>query len=266
MTRGALIFAFNNEHTDYVRMAAWSTQRIHRYLEIPVAVVTNAPDRASELVAFDAIITAHSETGGTRWFEDYKATVSWHNAGRTDAYNLTPWDETLVLDADYVVNSNILAGTFDVNTDFLCFRHAFDVSGQIDLSPTFGRHNFPMWWATVMRFRKSATSQYIFDTMAMVKQNWSHYRDLYSIESSSPYRNDYALSIALGLVSGHTLLVDDIGWQMPSVLPEHELIREDNQWVVKFRNSRNLPRSVSFEGMDFHAMGKSYLEKIIAAS
>ena len=119
MTRGALIFAFNNEHTDYVRMAAWSAERIHRYLDIPVAVVTNAPDRASELVAFDKVITAHSETGGTRWFEDYQATVSWHNAGRTDAYNLTPWDETLVLDADYVVNGSLLIQTFDVDTDFL---------------------------------------------------------------------------------------------------------------------------------------------------
>ena len=40
MTRGALIFAFNNEKTDYVAMARWSAERIRRHLDIPVAIVT----------------------------------------------------------------------------------------------------------------------------------------------------------------------------------------------------------------------------------
>lgn len=43
MTTGALIFAFNNEATDYVSMAAWSAKRIRHYLKIPVAVVTDKP-------------------------------------------------------------------------------------------------------------------------------------------------------------------------------------------------------------------------------
>ena len=46
MTRGVLIFAFNNEHTDYVRMAAWCAKRIHRHLDLPVSVVTNAREQA----------------------------------------------------------------------------------------------------------------------------------------------------------------------------------------------------------------------------
>lgn len=264
MTRGALILAFNNEKTDYVRMAAWNAHRIHQWLDIPVAVVTNAPQQAGQSMVFDKIITAAGETGGTRWFEDYGATVSWHNASRTDAYNLTPWDETLVLDADYVVNSDILSFSWDAEPDFLCFRSAFDTTGSVDsLSPTFGRHQFPMWWATVMRFRRSAITQYIFDAMAMVKQHWSHYRNLYGIASNEPYRNDYSLSIALGLASGHTLKVDSFDWAMPSVLPQHELTRETGQWVVKFTNSQNQPRTMSFEGMDFHAMGKHWLEQVI---
>jgi hypothetical protein len=264
MTQGALIFAFNNEHTNYLRLAAWSAKRIHQYLSIPVAVVTNDTVLAKSYKVFDHIIVVDAESGGTRWFDDYAQTVTWHNAGRTDAYALSPWDETLVLDADYVVNSDILKMTFLTDTDFVCFRHAFDVAGTVEsLSPTFGRYGFPMWWATVMRFCRSSTAEYIFDSMNMVKQNWSHYRDLYGIESTSPYRNDYALSIALGIVSGHTLKVDAIPWQMPTVLPSHELVKDQTQWIVKFADENKKLRSTSMAGMDFHAMGKSWLEKVI---
>ena len=100
MTTGALIFAFNNEQTDYLAMAAWSAKNIRRHINIPVAVVTDADPADSRLLEFDQVVPAKPESGGTRYFEDYGSTVTWHNAGRVDAYNLTPWDQTLVLDAD----------------------------------------------------------------------------------------------------------------------------------------------------------------------
>ena len=208
MTTGALIFAFNNEQTDYVKMAAWSANRIRKFLNIPVAVVTNVVPEHGQ---FDRVITAEPATGGTRWFEDYEKTVSWHNAGRTDAYALSPWDQTLVLDADYVVCSDMLKMALDSSKDFLCFKDAFDVTNNNDFDGlnSFGANKFPMWWATVMMFRRSNTAQYIFDTMNMIKQNWDHYRNIYNI-GPSLYRNDYALSIALALVNGHTLNVDSI--------------------------------------------------------
>ena len=34
MTTGALIFAFNNEQTDYVKMAQWSAERIRHFLQV----------------------------------------------------------------------------------------------------------------------------------------------------------------------------------------------------------------------------------------
>ena len=266
MTTGALIFAFNNEHTDYLAMAAWSAQNIRQHLGIPVAVVTDVGD-TSRNRAFDRIITASPVSGGTRYFADYEATVSWHNAGRTDAYALTPWDQTLVLDAVYVVCGDGLKTVLESNKDFLCFKNAFDVTDLNDFTGlnSFGDHRFPMWWATVMMFRKSPTAQYIFDTMNMIKQNWDHYRNIYHI-GPSLYRNDYALSIALGLVSGHTLKVDSIPWAMPSVLPDHELTYDGTQWVVKFTNSQGQNKSVSFAGIDFHAMGKKHLEAVIEAA
>ena len=266
MTTGALIFAFNNEQTDYVGMAAWSADRIRRHLNIPTAVITNCTDQA-RLSNFDQVIYAYPISGGTRYFDDYKETITWYNAGRTDAYSLTPWDQTLVLDADYVVCSSELKNVLDMPQDFACHRLAWDMSciDYFEGLNRFGHHKFPMWWATVMMFRRGNTAQYIFDCMNMVKQNWTHYKDLYHIQGPQ-YRNDYALSIALGIVSGHTLKVDNIPWSLASVLPEHELSQIGiDHFEIKYKD-QGQSKKMDWKDMDFHAMGKKHLGDIIANS
>jgi hypothetical protein len=263
MTQGVLIFAFNNEETDYLAMAEWSAGNVHRHLNLPVSVVTNADYTGT---AFDHVIYADPDSGGERYFEDYDATVTWHNAGRVNAYDLTPYDQTIVLDADYVVASNNLKRLLNVQQDFLCHRLAFDIAGQTDMSGlnVFGKYNMPMWWATVMMFRKSNTAQYIFDSMQMVRNNWQHYRDLYNIDRAT-YRNDFALSIALGIVNGHTQKVDEIPWSLVSVMPNTQLSRyiDQDSYAIEYTNSDKKLRFMSFEGLDFHAMGKKHLGDIV---
>jgi len=268
MTTGALIFAFNNEQTDYIAMAGWSARNIRRHLNIPVAVVTDCDSGSSALEHFDQVIYSQPTSGGTRWFEDYSNTVTWHNAGRVDAYSLTLWDQTLVLDADYVVAGSELRRVLESDTDFMCHRTAVNVvTGRpITGLNVFGQHSMPMWWATVMMFRRSNTAQYIFDCMQMIRDNWQHYRDLYGIDNAT-YRNDFALSIALGIVSGHTGHVDQIPWPLLSVLPDTELNKvDDNTYRANYCDSSNNSRWVTWQGADFHAMGKQDLEKIIAAN
>ena len=268
MTTGALIFAFNNEQTDYIAMAEWSARNIRRHLDIPVAIVTDCDPGNERCKSFDRVIHSQSAAGGTRWFEDYNATVTWHNAGRVDAYSLTPWDRTLVLDADYVVASDDLRLVLEHDTDFMCHRTAVDVATGLPLAGlnVFGRHNMPMWWATVMMFRRGNTAQYIFDCMQMVRDNWEHYRALYGIDKST-YRNDFALSIALGIVSGHTGTVAEIPWPLLSALPDTVLTKQDTDYYsVSYRDADNKNRFMGWWATDFHAMGKRHLENIIATS
>lgn len=264
MTIGALIFAYNNESTDYIRMAAWTAENVRRHLNIPVAVVTNSFDSAKDY-NFDRIITADGSQGGTRSFEDYEKTVTWYNGGRVDAYKLTPWDRTLVLDADYVVASDQLAPLLQASTDFMCHRLAHDVTGiqHFDDLNHFGQHLMPMWWATVMVFNKSTQAEIIFDSMAMVKQHWDHYRNLYK-NTRSTYRNDHALSIALNIENGHTLTTTDIPWSLATVVPRHKLTQVDiDCYRVDFQTVERKPRYIILTS-DFHAMGKAHLENIIA--
>jgi hypothetical protein len=247
-------------------MATWSAKRIREFLSIPVAIVTDSTDTGLSR-SFEHVINVAPQTGGSRYFDDYADSVSWHNAGRTDAYSLSPFDTTLVLDSDYVVCSNGLAKYLDAPQDFLAFREAYNLADpRAEFMPTFGRNKFPMWWATVMLFRKSPTAQYIFDCMEMVKNNWQHYRELYGIAEKT-YRNDYALSIALGIVSGHTLKVDSFPGALASVMPDTELLRinqDPEVWELRYNNAQNKPQRFGWVGLDFHAMGKKYLEAVIA--
>jgi hypothetical protein len=248
MTTGALIFARNNEHTDYVAMAKWSAQNIERHLGIPTHIVTDESRSDS----------------GSRHFSDL-GKVTWHNTNRMDAYRLSPWNRTLVLDADYVVATDQLRGVLDSNQDFLAHRWAYDVTGCNNFQGLnyFGDVRMPMWWATVMVFNKSRQAELIFDTMSMIRDHWSHYRNIYK-NSTPTYRNDHALSIALLIVNGHTLNHSAIPWRLASLTPEHELTQIDTDlYRVNFTNTQGQRRWIELR-QDFHAMGKQQLGAIVA--
>jgi hypothetical protein len=262
MTTGALIFAFNNEQTDYLSMAAWSAKNIHRHLGIPVAVVT---DYENPLGDFDYVVNTQAQSGGQRYFSDYDTNVTWHNTNRMDAYKLSPWDQTLVLDADYVVASKQLSTVLKSCQDFMCHRWARDVTGLQTFEDLnyFGNHRMPMWWATVMMFRRSAGTALLFDNMQMIRDNWTHYRNLYK-NSNPTYRNDHALSIALNTLNGHTLQVDGIPGSLASITPEHRLTQLDaDSYRVDFLTPDKKARWITLT-QDFHAMGKQQLGAIVA--
>jgi hypothetical protein len=268
MTTGALLFAFNNEQTDYIGLAAWSAANIRRHLGIPVAVITDAVNDPRIELHFDQVVQARPEAGGQRRFADYDATVTWFNASRVDAYWLSPWDQTLLLDADYVVASNALKVVLDSNHDFLAHRLAADATGRNDFKGLnyFGAYHMPMWWATVVMFRRSTSAQLIFDCMRMIRENWAHYRHLYQT-GNSVYRNDHALSIALGTVNGHVTTHASIPWSLVSVLPDERLTSTGPDcYRIDFVDSRNQRCWIDLAGQDFHAMGKRHLGDIVAKS
>jgi hypothetical protein len=248
MTTGALIFAYNNEQIDYVAMAKWSARNIERHLGIPTTVITDNNIKGA----------------GKRHFTDV-GTVTWHNLNRMNAYALSPYERTLVLDADYVVASDQLKLLLQADQDFMCHRWAYDITGLQTFEDLnyFGTHRFPMWWATVMVFNRCKKAELIFDSMSMIRDNWTHYRQLYG-NTRSTYRNDHALSIALNIENGHTLETTDIPWQLASITPTHTLTQVDNDcYRVEYVTAEGKKLWVEVT-QDFHAMGKSHLGEIVA--
>jgi hypothetical protein len=264
MTTGALIFALNNEGLDYVKMAAWNSHHIRRHLGIPVAVITD--DVGGHGADFDRVIQVHAQPdSGRRNFRD-RGLVTWHNTNRCDAYDLTPWHRTLLLDADYIVASGALSLILEANIDITCHRWAHDITGQQDFLDLnyFGQWHMPMWWATVLCFTRCERSEMIFRAMQMIRSNWSHFRRVYG-NRASLYRNDHALSIALNIENGHTLRTQDIPWSMATVTNDHKITRlGEDTYRVSYLDAASKPRYIDVHGQDLHVMAKSQLETLIA--
>jgi hypothetical protein len=234
-------------------------------LNIPTAIVTNQLFDASP---HEICVYSTAEGKFTRKFADQENDVTWYNGNRVDAYYLSPWDCTLVLDADYVISSAQLKKVLSMDCNFAAHKMAYDIIHQdnFDSLNSFGNFNMPMWWATVMMFRKSDEAEMIFDCMLMVKNNWDHYKNLYKI-SSPMYRNDFALSIALGIVNGHTLDHIAIPWKLASITPSRSLIKLSlDEYRVDFLTHDQKSRYITISNQDFHSMGKRHLGDIVASA
>lgn len=265
MTTGVLIFAFNNDQIDYLAMAAWSTKNIHRHLGLPVCVITDCEEIPLHY-AFDQVVTATRRNPSYRFFNDIEGVVHWHNANRIDAYSLSPWDQTLVLDADYIVASNQLTSLLNINQNFLSHRRAYDITGVQSFNDLnfFGQHRMPMWWATVMLFRRGQTADLLFKSMTMIHDNWLHYRNIYQ-NSKTNYRNDHALSIALGMINGHTLNHAAIPWDLASLLAGSTLTEvAQDQYRIEYTTPQKQKKWIEISNQDLHAMGKGQLGAIVA--
>lgn len=259
MTTGVVIFAFDSGSVSYTNMAAWSARRIQQHLGLPVSLVTDSG--TANLDVFDHVIYQESRTNGSRNGNQ------WKNLDRCLAYHVSPYEQTLLLDADYVVCSDQLKVLFDSQQDILSMRWAHDASNRQDYKDLnyFGKHQMPSAWATVMYWRRSKAAELIFDMMSMVQQNWQHYKDIYGI-TERRFRNDYALAIASNTVTGHLGSWPEIPWQMTTVAEDCDLeMIDQDTFLIKYLDSQNRPRKARLHQQDFHAMNKQQLGAIIGS-
>jgi len=264
MTTGVLLFAFNTPGIDYVKIAKWNAMNIQRHLNLPVTLIT---DSTITDAVFDQVIYAENKHSSGRKFKNIDRVVRWKNSGRYSAYELTPYDQTIVLDVDYVVASNTLLSLVNDPRPFVCTQQAIDVSNTTPNLNLFNKYQMPMAWATVMKFTKSSVAEMIFDVMRMVQHNYSHYALLFGF-SSTPYRNDFALSIALSLASGHRLTREySAPFHLLNVNPGDAVhwVNTDTYEIQYTRtvNNETKPFKLVVKNQDLHVMCKDYLEKII---
>jgi hypothetical protein len=265
MTRGAILFAFNSEKYDYYTMAVATAKRINDFLNLPVTVVTDENSVQDLNYVFDkTIITVPDKSNKRDWGQ-------WINKGRYKAFEFSPYDETLLLDTDYMVNSDKLLKTFDFSNDFCCHDHTefFMQPGlpQEMLSP----FSFETLWATVVMFKKTNKSKQIFESLKMIQENFEHYANIHGFISST-FRNDYALTLALRLVNGHILQQDNIiPWSLIHVGKNTPIYKNsseflDTEFTIVYDNwQRGKIRKeyITIKDMDFHVMVKENFMELI---
>lgn len=277
MSQGVLLFANNNAQIDYVKQAIYCAKRIKKHLGLPVTLVTENGDYASAAFPFsskyiDNIIEVEQTfvTQKKKYRDGVYANKSleWRNLSRSDCYDLTPYNETLVMDTDFLVANDQLLNCFGCKHDFLIAKEFKDVGSLRDVSyfDSISDRSINMVWATVFYFKKTDTMKMYFDLVKHIKEHWNYYRLVYQIPNRN-FRNDFAFSIAIHIFNGHK----QGNWPHP--VPGHlymsldidilEKVDSDKFLVLYDQNENGNYLASSLENQSLHAMNKFSLNRII---
>lgn len=246
-SKGVVVFAFNTQ-VNYVSIADQTSRLIAHNLQLPVTLITDHD--AEPNFVYDQILRVDPQ-GATFRTED--ASIEWRNFGRYLVYELSPYDETILLDTDYLVLDDSLLKLFETDWDYKLMHHNTDVNG-----PSYemmGNTSLPFVWATVVLFRKSPRAEMLFYLVGKIQRNYDYYRMLYNIREGN-YRNDYAFAIANIILSGYNVNeTQGIPWNMFTINDKIErMTLEGNQVRVYHKdNAVVLPRQ------NIHIMDKQYL-------
>jgi hypothetical protein len=284
-SRGILMFAHNNSEIDYLRLAVINSMLIKKHLGInQITVVTDqhslnytTAQMGEEVIqgAIDKIVLVEKDLSfknkNIRTYKDTSHTAKqlpFYNLNRCDAYDLSPYDETILLDVDYLILSNALNQCWGHNNDIMMNWQFQDVMTDRKFAGLDRLHDMgiTMYWATVVYFKKTDYVEAFFNCVKHVRDNVGFYKDLYKWHGSL-YRNDYTFSIAAHMIAG---FVDKGIPQLPTIL--YKTFDNDDVYKALGENSVMLylekPNSpgdfmlTQWRGVDLHVMNKWALNRV----
>ena len=203
----------NNEQVDYVKQAVYSAKLIKKHLGCGVAIAsdcadyvrTGFPDYKKYIDHVIDVDDALTKDAGRKRFRDgtmAEKNLQWKNTNRYSAYDITPFDQTIVIDTDVLINNDAYNNCWTQTEDFLIDNQ------MVDIHPTRKDHTFKrisdksitFYWATAFFFRKTPTTKLFFDTIQHVISNYDFYRMMYQIIPKK-LRNDFVFSIAIHIMN-----------------------------------------------------------------
>ena len=284
-SRGVIMFAHNNTEIDYFRLAVVNALLVQKNLGIKNVTVVTDPHSLKQgektlgkrLIkkAINNIIVIEKDKKfkalNQRLYKDTSHTTKYlpfYNVNRCDAYHLSPYDETLLIDVDYLILSDTLNHCWGHNNELMMNWKYQDIMYERK-DPSLARLNdmgITMYWATVVYFRKTEYVESFFNIVSHVKNNPQFYKDLYQWQGTL-YRNDYSFSIAAHMMSG---FVDKGIPQLPTTLYKsfdtddiHSAIDENT--IVMYLEKPRSPGDfmlTKWQDIDLHIMNKWAINRV----
>ena len=120
MTRGFLYYAHNNDAINYLKLAICSALTGRHFLsEFRATIVTDSKSLKTlnqtdndlltelfELIHIDDINYIGSNKKAVKNLTKNKGVHSWHNMSRPNAFNDSPYEETILVDVDFIFQEN----------------------------------------------------------------------------------------------------------------------------------------------------------------
>jgi hypothetical protein len=266
MSQGFLLFAHNNDRINYGLLAYYCARRIKHFLDKPVTLAadTRTVDhmiaQGINLDFFDHVITSSSETTQVKRYND--ELYAFQNLDRVSAWDLTPYEETIILDTDVLVQSTILNTLWGSDHSYIACDKSSHVLGIThDEFQFISPRGLKFFWATQFYFRKDKSSQLFFETCRYIKENYWWYASLYDFDSRL-VRNDYIWSIAINLLGGgaNDEWCPTMPWTLSYTLDGDQLISLQPDSIFMLFNNDN---PVRLYAKDLHIMNKNSLQNTV---
>jgi len=279
MSRGIIIFAQNNEYVNYAETACacagYARKNLSLFDEICLITNTETLESNETLINeyFDRVIVSSIfQPDNIRLFKDTTDKIEYapfKNMGRSEVYELSPYAETLLIDSDYFIMNDVLDQVWDSENDVMINCKYRDVSERhkenIEYIDNF---SIPMYWATVVYFRKSNFAENLFTLVSHIKYNYKYYYYLYNC-SGNLFRNDFAFSMALHILNG------SVAFDVPSLpidylnnsfdLDDIFRVNSHNDIIMYCADAERVTNHIlsRFTNMDLHIMNKKAIGRFI---
>lgn len=179
MSKGYIIFAQNNGKTDYVKQAELLAASIKKYNSIhDVTIITNEDIK-----------------------DDCAKDSKWKIENRWRAYEMSPYDETIVLDADMIFCRNVdhwwdKFSNYDMffTSNVLTYRN--DVATSDYYRKTFVKNKLPNLYTAFYYFKKSPKSKLVFELLKDITLNWKVY---YNKFLKNTYQSGQSIDLNMAL-------------------------------------------------------------------
>jgi len=217
--RGFLLHAFSSKELDYATLAVCCALSIKTNLKnnnvtiiMDERIEKNLKSLFSSSVidkAFDDIIISKQEFKvakrlhyDTPWDS---FTADFNNNSRFLSYECSPYNESILLDTDYIVMNDSFDNVWSSKEDLLINKKVTDLKGKPFPNIKDQRlsdHGIPLYWATIVYFRKSPSAETFFNLVDYIRENYNFFQFLYEFPPSF-YRNDFSFSIAVHIMNGY---------------------------------------------------------------
>lgn len=211
MSRGFFTIAQNNELCDYSRLAyalalsLKATQKTESKLSIGVNKKSDVPEKYAKI--FDEIIEIP--------WQDDSTDKSWKIHNEWKSFWMSPYDETIKLDADMLFLDDISSWW-----DILSTKNVFMTSkvvtykGETITSDYYRKemtsNNLPSVYTGCMFFNKSKEAKELFYMAGTIYKNWQAFFQRYMDDTRPQFvSTDVVFSLAIDLLDNKELFLDD---------------------------------------------------------
>jgi hypothetical protein len=274
MKQGILIFAHNSRNIDYIRLSIISGLLAKKYLKKPVSLISDKTtlewSKESNVFKYvndifdKVILTEKPDLDNFRKLSDGSSsdTVPFFNKNRFSAWNLTPYDQTLLIDSDFLIGSDKLNNFWGSGVKISSAINDACIKDRMMYHDRYiSDTGIKMYWATTVMFDRSNESRLFFELVNYIKLNYDYYGDLFRF-NTQVYRNDIAFSIAKHIMNG---FLENHSNDLPpvlSVIDKDILVDVNNGLKVLVNNDTLGSYSIgNFKNLDLHVMNKQSIVK-----